>query len=690
MFNGSVIMRNLFCRCISPIIYRNHVRGIRTIAQPLLINPLQIGRNAARLRTYAKSYRKNKLSHTDKLKELPFAIPNLISVSKLANLLNCRIQTLIRDLTKLGFKDISNEYILTKEYTELILQEYNYYIPETSVHTSQNLYEELKQPSNPKALKKRPPIVTILGHVDHGKTTIIDYLRHSSVVSQEHGGITQHIGAFQVVTPVTKQKITFLDTPGHAAFLKMRERGANITDIIVLVISMEDSIKPQTVEAIKHIKNSGNELIVAVTKIDKFSRKEDREKRITKITNDLMQHEIMVEMNGGDIQLVQISAKTGENMEALEESIISLSDIMDIRSENLPTTMAQGWIVESKINNTVGNIATVLIKKGTLKKGSILLCGDTYCRVKNMTNDSKKPVIQALPAEAVEVLGWKYLPNVGDEVLQVKNEAIAKKYISKRVSLEELEKNTQNIEKYNETKALELQHKESTAVDTLDDEETTNAVDTVTCPKKVNFIIKTDVSGSAEAVKESIDSLGNNEVKCNIISASVGIPTESDLKMANLTSSTILCFNLEKLPNEVINNKFDIPIKRHDVIYKLIEDVIDILVNNMKPEFEKKITATLELREVFEYKLKKKIIKIAGCKVLNGEVKRNAKVQITRKSDEDVIYQGQLQTLKHGKDDIASTKKGNECGLTFTNNFEKFKAGDKISVYELVEVPRHL
>lgn len=683
-------MRNVGSKYIIPFFCRNQLGGIRNTGLSLVNNRLFIKNDYIGFRYYAKTHRKNKLHQSNKLKELNFAIPNFISVTNLANLLNCRVQTLINDLTKLGFKDISNGYILTKEYTELILQEYNYYIPETVVQDSQNIYDELKQSSNPKALKKRPPIVTILGHVDHGKTTIIDYLRKSSVVEQEHGGITQHIGAFQVTTPVTKQKITFLDTPGHAAFLKMRERGANITDIIVLVISIEDSIMPQTVEAIKHIKNSGNELIVAITKIDKFPRLEDREKRLIKITNDLMQHGIMVEGSGGDVQLVQISAKTGENMEDLEESIVSLSVVMDIRSENLPSTMIQGWIVESKIKNKVGNIATVLIKKGTLKKGDILLCGNTYCRVKNMTNDSNKPVTQALPAEAVEVLGWKDLPNVGDEVIQVKNEAIAKKYISKRMALLEVENKVKSVEKYNQNRAVELQSKVSTGQDELEDPNLDEEDNINNGPKEVNFIIKTDVSGSAEAVKESIEHLGNDEVKCNIISTSVGIPTDSDLKMANLTSSTIICFNLDKLPNEVINNKFGIPIKRYNVIYKLIEDVIDILVKNMKPVFEKKIVATLELREVFEYKLKKKIIRIAGCKVSNGEVKRNSKVQITRNSDDNIIYEGQIQTLKHGKDDIASTNKGHECGITFTNNFENFQAGDKISVYELVEVPRHL
>ena len=224
----------------------------------------------------------------------------------------------------------------------------------------------------------------------------------------------------------------------------------------------------------------------------------------------------------------------------------------------------------------------------------------------------------------------------------------------------------------------------------FEDENLNEQSDIFIGPKDVNFIIKTDVSGFAEAVKESIEHLGNDEVKCNIISVSGGIPTESDLKMANLTSSTIVCFNLGKLPSEVINNRYNIPVKRHNIIYKLIEDVIDTLVKNMKPVFEKKIVATLELREVFEYKLKRKIIRIAGCKVSNGEVKRNAKVQITRNSDNNIVYDGQIQTLKHGKEDIVSTNKGHECGITFTNNFEKFQVGDKISVYELVEVPRNL
>lgn len=301
--------------------------------------------------TAPKLSRNNKLKNKRKLAELrplTFSIPNYISVNKLSNLINCRVEDLIRDLRKLGFESITNNYILSKELTELILQEYNYDISSSaSALTISNVYDELKSPINPKLLKKRPPVVTIMGHVDHGKTTIIDYLRKSSMVEQEHGGITQHIGAFQVVTPLSGRKITFLDTPGHAAFLKMRERGANITDIIVLVVSLEDSVMPQTIEAIKHIKNSGNQLIVAITKIDKMPDKSQRNKYLEKVENDLISQGIEIEKIGGDVQVIPVSAKNGENMDTFEESIVLLSDIMDIRSENGPRTVAEGWIILS-------------------------------------------------------------------------------------------------------------------------------------------------------------------------------------------------------------------------------------------------------------------------------------------------------------------------------------------------------
>lgn len=644
-------------------------------------------------RMYANNHfaKKNK-SLKRQMKAVPFIIPNYISVSKLANLLNCRMEVLLRDLTRLGLANITQGYILSKEYVELILQEYNYQLPEsTGEITPDNVYEELKSPVNPKLLQKKTPVVTIMGHVDHGKTTIIDYLRKSSVVAQEHGGITQHIGAFQVVTPISKRKITFLDTPGHPVFLRMRERGANITDIIVLVVSIEDSIMPQTIEAIKHAKNSGNELIVAITKIDRLSQPRQREKAIEKITNDLIAKDISVEKIGGDVQVIPISARTGENMDLLEESIVLLSDVMDIKAENSGKTLAEGWILESQVKKSVGNVATVLVKKGILQKGKILLCGNTYCKIRSIIDGAGKQINKAPPADAVEVLGWKDLPVAGDEVIETKNESIAKKFIAKRLGLLEVQKEGATVEKLNEKRALDVLHKDQEEAN-LDSGEDLADMEKhePSGPKKINFIVKADVSGSVEAINESIAQLGNDEVLCNVISSSVGMPNETDIKMAQISESKVLCFNLGNLPNDVINNKYSVDVRQYNVVYKLIEDVTEILTDNLEPIYENKQIATVDIREIFEFELKRKNIKIAGCRVNNGKILRNSTVQIIRGPEKKIIYDGKLATLKQGKEDATEVSKGNECGITFDKNFEDYQSGDKIIVYEKIKVPRYL
>ncbi|CDO91994.1 unnamed protein product [Kluyveromyces dobzhanskii CBS 2104] len=596
---------------------------------------------------------------------------------------------MIQDLKKLGFTHASSNYILTKEYIELILQEYNYDFESTEGISSSNVYDELKSPMNPRFLEPRPPIVTIMGHVDHGKTTILDYLRKSSIVSQEHGGITQHIGAFQCVAPISKKLITFLDTPGHAAFLKMRERGANITDIIVLVVSVEDSIMPQTLEAIKHAKNSGNELIVAITKIDRIPNLKSRAQSIEKVENSLIANEIELEKIGGDVQVVHISAKTGENMDQLEESIISLSDIMDLKAEKNEKTVCEGWVLESEVKKAVGNVATVLVKKGTMKKGDLLISGNSICKVRAMLNELGSQVSKASPSQAVEIVGWKSLPNAGDEVIQAKSESIAKKYVAKRQHLVQEENESITVEKMNDERAAQSE------VNSLNKEEEESDEDheqilTETGPKDVNFIVKADVSGSEEAIVQSIEHLGNDEVKSKIISSSVGIPTENDLKMAKITGSTILCFNLGNVPNEIINNKDKIAVKQFNVIYKLIEDVTETLTDNLKPIFEEKQVATVEIREIFEFKIKRNFIKIAGCKIVNGKVNRNSLVKILRGPEEEVIYKGKISSIKQGKETVQDVNKGNECGITLENDFEGYKAGDKLIVYESVKIPRFL
>ncbi|SCU99055.1 LADA_0H17282g1_1 [Lachancea dasiensis] len=645
--------------------------------------------NLAAERPYAKKA-SGKKRKDDALKELKFEIPNYTSVNNLSNLINVKIGTLIRDLTKMGFSNVTNNYILSREYVELILMSYNYKLDNQGpTLTPDNVYDELKSPINPKNLSRRPPIVTIMGHVDHGKTTILDFLRNSSVVSQEHGGITQHIGAFQVEAPLSKRKITFLDTPGHAAFLKMRERGANVTDIVVLVVSVEDSIMPQTLEALKHARNSGNQMIVAITKIDRFSNPKQRADAIEKVNMDLISNEVPTERIGGDVQVVPISARTGENMDLLEETIVLLSDIMDLKAESGNKAVTEGYVIESEVKKSIGNVSTILVTKGDLVKGSVLICGNTYCKVRSMSDEQGVNVIKAVPGSPVEVTGWKDLPAAGDEVVQVKSEAIAKKFVAKKLAVIQAAKEAESVEKMNDERQREVYLKEKKEdVDDGRDEIEANHVHAG--PKKINFIVKADVSGSVEAIVESISSLGNSEVICNVVSATAGVPNENDMKMARITDSKILCFNLGSLPSDITNNRDKIAVEQFNVIYKLIEYVTETLTNNLTPIFETKQVAQIDIRDIFNFTAKKKIIKIAGCRVTNGQVARNSMVKIIRGPNEDIIFDGHIATLKQGKEDAPLVKKNSECGITFENGFEGYEPGDRVVVYERIQVPRYL
>ncbi|CEP62221.1 translation initiation factor 2 LALA0_S05e00584g [Lachancea lanzarotensis] len=641
-------------------------------------------------RFYAHKVSNKRKRFNEEVKPVKFEIPNYIAVSDLANLINLKIEKLTKDLTKMGFANVTHNYILSREYVELVLMNYNYELGKQAlVVTPDNVYDELRSAVNPKNLSRRPPIVTIMGHVDHGKTTILDYLRKTSIVSEEHGGITQHIGAFQVETPVSKRKITFLDTPGHAAFLKMRERGANITDIIVLVVSLEDSIMPQTIEALKHAAKSGSQMIVAITKIDRISNTKERDRAIEKVTIDLMNNEVPIEKMGGDVQVVPISARTGENMNLLEESIIALSDVMDLKAERSNKAVAEGFVIESEVKKSVGNVSTVLVTKGILLKGSILICGNTYCKVRSMSNEQGASVLLADPSTPVEITGWKHMPAAGDEVLQVSSESIAKKYVAKKLAVLQMAKEAKNVDRINEQRAMEALAKAEREQHNEEPEEHEEP-EPNTGPEKVNFIVKADVSGSVEAIVESISSLGNEEVQCNVLSASAGIPNESDMKLARLTDSKLLCFNLGSLPYDVINNKDKIEVEQYNVIYKLIEGVTETLRSRLKPIYETKQIAQVDIRDIFDFSVKKKIIRIAGCRVVNGLLTRGSMVKVLRGSDEDVVFDGRIASLKQGKEDVPSVKKNSECGITFENNFEGYEAGDKLVAYEKVEVPRYL
>lgn len=613
-------------------------------------------------------------------------VPTFITVSNLATIMGVPLGDLLKKLEILGFEGMTHNYILDKENASLIADEYGFEVTMND-DTGADLFPSPECEDESK-LKLRAPVVTIMGHVDHGKTTILDHLRKSSVVDQEHGGITQHIGAFSVITPISKQKITFLDTPGHAAFLKMRERGAIITDIVILVVAADDSVMPQTIEAIKHAKKSGVPMIVAINKCDKPGVNTD------KVLADLSSHGIDVEDYGGDTQTVKVSGKTGLNMDKLEEAVITLREMYDFKSEitNIPS---EGWVIESEIVKGMGNVSTVLVRRGTVKTGSYLVAGTTYCKVRGMKDENGKTVKTAGPSTPVQVWGWKELPQSGDQILEAKNEQIAKKVCQNRINRERQIQAARDIETINkkrqdEIKELQRQEKiNELKLAGFDEKTLKGEFDTDPECIKVKYIIKSDVFGSAEAIKGSIDGLGNEEVKSVVVLHEAGMPSDSDVERAKALDAKILCFNV-KIPKttQAKADKNLVDIKEYNIIYRLIEDVTNELTSHLKPHIETKILAEVEIKDVFTITSKTKLkFKIAGCKVSSGNIKRSSKIKVLRGKNE--IFDGTLSSLKHVKDDISEAKRGSECGLS-VENWDKFQAGDIIQAYEEIVHPRYL
>lgn len=626
--------------------------------------------------------KKNNGHRKSRRNAIKITIPPFVTVSNLSSILNIPLSRFLKRLESMGYEDMTHHYILDKENAALIADEFGY---EATVNeeTEEDL---LPAPINESKLQPRPPVVTIMGHVDHGKTTILDYLRKSAVVDSEFGGITQHIGAFSVVTPVSKKKITFLDTPGHSAFLNMRERGAIVTDIIILVVAADDSVMPQTIEAIKHAKKSNVPMIVAINKCDKPS------KNIEKVLSDLGRYEVDIEDYGGETQTVQVSGKTGLNMDKLEEAVITLSELNDFQAE--PTGVpAEGWVIESQVLTGLGNVSTVLVKRGTMKVGSYLVAGTTYCKIRGMKDEYGKVIKTASPSTPVRVWGWKDLPLAGDRILEAELEAICKKVVAGRENRQKQQQNIKDIESINkkrkeEVEELERQEKinerKLAGLDTSDlMKEETNKT------QRVHYIVKSDVYGSAEAIKDSIDGFGNEEVKAHVVFFEAGAPTKSDLEMASALDAQILCFNV-KVPKGIQGEASQLKVKilEQNIIYRLIESVTNDLTSRLKPHIEIKVLAELNVRAVYDITAKnKQIIKIAGCKVENGILKRASKVRVKR--NKEIIFTGELSNLKHLKDDVAEVKKGLECGIQF-DGWSKFEAGDIVEAYEEIEIPRFL
>lgn len=618
-------------------------------------------------------------------------IPTFLSVSNFATILRVRVPELLIKLEELGFENMTNDYILDAETAELIAEEYGF-----EVNRDDNLGADLFPQAlseDPKKLKPRSPIVTIMGHVDHGKTTILDYLRKSSIVKGEFGGITQHIGAFVVTTPVSKKKITFLDTPGHAAFLKMRERGANMTDIVILVVAADDSVMPQTIEAIKHAKNAGVPVVVAINKCDKETANPD------KVVADLSGKGIDVEDYGGDTPCIRVSGKTGLGMKDLEETVIAVAELLDLKTQERGI-QTEGWVLESQVKKGLGNVATFLVKQGELKTGQFIVAGTTFCKIRGMKDEHGKNIKVAKPAQPVEISGWKDLPDAGEVGLESKNEALAKKVIANREKRKRMLDEAEQIDIMNKqrTKALvDAQRDEKIqdyqlkgfSLEEIKELEPELFDDIENQTQKVNFIIKADVSGSAEAVRQSIEGLGNDEVQSNIIFEEVGSPTDSDINRAKDSNAQILAFNV-KVPKDIMNtaSQAGVEIKEYNVIYHLIENVLDTLTSKLPPIYETKVTSKVSIKQLFDITIKgKKTMTIAGSRVVDGIFKRNSDVRLVRKND--VIYEGKVKQLKVEKDDVAEVQNGADCGIALDGGPD-IQVGDIIESVEKVAIKRHL
>ena len=578
------------------------------------------------------------------------AIPDIITVQDLANRMAEKTADVVKALMKMGVMANAAQS-LDADTAELIVAELGH---KSFRATDDDLLKDLEDFEDPEnTLVSRAPVVTIMGHVDHGKTSILDAFRSSNVVAGESGGITQHIGAYQIGEK--DKKITFIDTPGHAAFSNMRARGAKTTDIIILVVAADDSLKPQTIESIAHAKAANVPIIVAINKIDLPNVDPD------KVRQDLLTQEIIVEKLSGDVLDVEVSALKKINLDKLKEAIILQSDILNLKAN--PNRVARGSIIESKLEKGRGSVATVLVQKGTLKVSDIFVSGSEWGKVKALIDDNGKNIKEALPSTPVEVLGFDANPLAGDDFIVVETESVARKIAEYRFNKLQIQKNKvvksnveEMFEQINQGKASSLP-----------------------------IIIKADVQGSAEAIENSVTKLSTNEVAVTVVHKGVGAITESDVALANSSKGFIIGFNVRALPHARDAAKRDgVDMKYYSIIYELIDDVKNLLSGLLTPDISEKITGNVEIREVFNIS---KIGNIAGCMVKDGIVSRNSQVRLLR--DNVVIHTGNLASLKRFKEEVKEVKSGFECGVMF-ENYSDIKVGDIIETYEEVKTERKL
>ncbi|HKT16879.1 MAG TPA: translation initiation factor IF-2 [Stellaceae bacterium] len=579
-------------------------------------------------------------------------VPETITVQELANRMAERSGDVIKALMKMGVMATINQSI-DADTAELVVTEFGHKIKRVS---ESDVEIGLKgEEDSPEAMEPRPPVVTVMGHVDHGKTSLLDALRQTDVAAGEAGGITQHIGAYQVALK-SGQRITFIDTPGHQAFTAMRARGAHVTDIIVLVVAADDGIKEQTVEAIRHAKAANAPIIVAINKIDKPDANPER------VRQELLQHEIVVEKMGGDVLDIEVSATKKINLDRLEEAILLQAEILDLKAN--PNRAAEGSVIEAQLERGRGPVATVLIKRGTLKVGDIFVAGSEWGRVRALIDDRGMTLDAAGPAMPVEVLGLNGTPLAGDDFTVAENESQAR-----------------DIADYRQRRRRE-QQAAAGARGTL---EQMFAQAAAGAAKELAVVVKSDVQGSLEAINASLEKLGTKEVSVRVLHAAVGGINESDVILAKASHAVIIGFNVRANPQaRDMARRDNVEIRYYSIIYEVIDDIKAALTGLLSPAKRERFLGNAEIREVFNIS---KVGKVAGCMVTEGLVKRGAKVRLLR--DNVVIHEGTLKTLKRIKDEVREVREGFECGMAF-ENYDNIEKGDVIECFEVEEVARAL
>jgi translation initiation factor IF-2 len=570
----------------------------------------------------------------------------------LANRMARRSVDVIKVLMQNGIMATVND-VIDADTAELVATEYGHAVKRVA---ESDVLEGLKGAEDAaETMLPRPPVVTVMGHVDHGKTSLLDALRKTDVAAGEAGGITQHIGAYQVALK-SGQKITFLDTPGHAAFTQMRARGAKVTDLVVLVVAADDGVMPQTVEAIAHAKAAHVPIIVAVNKIDKNDADPMR------VKTELLQHEIQVEELGGETLAIDVSATKNINLDKLEETILLQAEILDLKAN--PNRTAEGAVIEAKLDKGRGPVATVLVQRGTLRQGDILVAGSEWGRVRALVNDRGETVESAGPSVPVEVLGLSAAPEAGDEFVVVESDARARE-----------------VTEYRARKRRELRQK-ATSRQTLDQLLQSRSEGE---KRLLPLVIKADVQGSVEAIQGALEKLGTDEVAVQTLQSGVGGITESDVILAQASGAAIIGFNVRANAQARERARRDgVEIRYYNIIYNVVDDIKAALSGMLAPETREKFLGNAEILEVFNIS---KVGKVAGCRVTEGVVRRGAKVRLIR--DNVVIHEGELSTLKRFKDEVREVQTGQECGMSFAN-YDNLAKGDVIECYEVETIKRAL